>query len=119
MKRFDVRLLAFVMVLMVASLGMLGAQAAFEAQGPQTVTIIGTTDIHGNVWGFSYENNKDTTNTGMARIATYLEQVRQETPNVVLVDNGDTIQGNILTDDLYNKRPGEHPVNELLFNIFL
>lgn len=110
MKRFNVRLLAFVMVLLVASLGMLGAQAAFEAQGPQTVTIIGTTDIHGNVWGFSYENNKDTTNTGMARIATYLEQVRQETPNVVLVDNGDTIQGNILTDDLYNKRPGEHPV---------
>ncbi|MFA6785475.1 MAG: 5'-nucleotidase C-terminal domain-containing protein, partial [Sphaerochaeta sp.] len=76
----------------------------------QQLTILATTDIHGNVWGFSYENNKETTNTGMARIATYVEKVRSEVPDVILVDNGDVIQGNIMTDDLYNKREGEHPV---------
>ena len=102
----------FLVVLMLLSLcfGTLGAQAAYEKTQPQTITILGTTDIHGNVWGFSYENDKETTNTGMARIATYVEQVRAEQPNVILVDNGDTIQGNIMTDDLYNKKEGDHPV---------
>jgi 2',3'-cyclic-nucleotide 2'-phosphodiesterase/3'-nucleotidase len=99
-------------VLMVLSLGFgsLAAQGAYEATQPQKITIIGTTDLHGNVWGFSYENDKETTNNGMARVATYVQQVREEEPNVVLIDNGDTIQGNIMTDDLYNKREGEHPV---------
>ncbi len=102
----------FLVALMLLSLGFgtLGAQAAYEKAQPQTITILGTTDIHGNVWGFSYENDKETTNTGMARIATYVDQVRSEQPNVVLVDNGDTLQGNIMTDDLYNKRAGDHPV---------
>lgn len=110
MKRTGFRMLVLAAMLMTTWIGALGAQAAFEAQGPQTVTIIGTTDIHGNVWGFSYENDTETANTGMARIASYLEEVRGETANVVLIDNGDVIQGNIMTDDLYNKRPGDHPV---------
>ena len=109
MKRNRFLLLAMVLLLAVC-IGSVGAQAAFEAQGPQTITIIGTTDLHGNLWGFSYENNSETTNNGMARIYSYLQEVRKETPNVVLIDNGDTIQGNILTDDLYNKRPGDHPI---------
>ncbi|MGE4583246.1 MAG: bifunctional UDP-sugar hydrolase/5'-nucleotidase [Sphaerochaeta sp.] len=92
------------------SLGMIFAQPMAEIQSPQKLVLLATTDIHGNVWGFSYENDKDTTNTGMARIARYVEQVRKEEPNVILVDNGDIIQGNIMTDDLYNKREGEHPV---------
>lgn len=92
------------------SLGMVFAQPMAEIQSPQKLVLLATTDIHGNVWGFSYENDKDTTNTGMARIARYVEQVRKEEPNVILVDNGDIIQGNIMTDDLYNKREGEHPV---------
>lgn len=86
------------------------AQPLSEAQGPQKIVILATTDLHSNVWGFSYENAKDTTNTGMARIATYVQQVRSEEQNVILVDNGDTIQGNIMTDDIYNKKDGNHPV---------
>jgi len=86
------------------------AQPMMEVPSTEKLVILATTDIHGNVWGFSYENDKDTTNTGMARIASYVEEVRSQEPYVVLVDNGDTIQGNIMTDDLYNKREGEHPV---------
>jgi 2',3'-cyclic-nucleotide 2'-phosphodiesterase/3'-nucleotidase len=114
MKRRALRILTiFTMVLLLSS-GFLAAQAAFEAQGPQTITIIGTTDLHGNVWGFSYEDNKETTNNGLARIHTYVEEVRAQNPNVILIDNGDTIQGNIMTDDLYNKRAGNHPVIEAM-----
>ena len=73
------------------------------------LVILGTSDMHGNIWGYSYEDQKDTDNNGMARVSTYVNKVREETPNVVLIDNGDTIQWTILTDDLYNKRLIDHP----------
>lgn len=76
----------------------------------KTITILQTTDLHGNIVGFSYEDNKETTNNGMARIYSYVKEVRNENPNTLLVDTGDTVQGTILTDDLYNKQEGEHPV---------
>lgn len=76
----------------------------------KTITILQTTDLHGNIIGFSYEDNKATTNNGMARVYSYVQQVRSENPNTLLVDNGDTIQGTIMTDDIYNKQDLEHPV---------
>ena len=94
-------------VLLVVSL----LPTAFAAEGDKTITILATSDMHGNVWGYSYEDNKETTNNGMARLYTYIEQVRKENPNTILVDGGDDIQGTILTDDLANKQPDkEHPV---------
>ena len=78
--------------------------------GQKQITILGTSDMHGNIWGYSYEDNKETTNNGMARVYTYIQEVRKENPNTILVDGGDTIQGTILTDDIYNKQSGEHPV---------
>ncbi len=84
--------------------------AAFAAEEGKHLTVIGTTDLHSNIWGFSYEDNKETANNGMARVYTYLQQVRAEEPNTVLVDAGDFIQGTILSDDIYNKTEGDHPV---------
>ena len=87
--------------------------AAFAAGNDQQthITILGTSDMHGNPWGYSYEDDKETANNGMARLYTYIQQVRAEQPNVVLVDAGDDIQGTIMTDDIANKRPNEaHPV---------
>ena len=31
-----------------------------------------------------------------------MKEVREENPNTLLIDNGDTIQGTLVTDDLYN-----------------
>ncbi|MBO6266669.1 MAG: 5'-nucleotidase C-terminal domain-containing protein, partial [Synergistaceae bacterium] len=79
--------------------------------GGKTVTILATSDMHGNIWGYSYEDGKETVNNGMARLYTYIRQVRAENPNTVLVDAGDNIQGTIMTNDLANKNPdNEHPV---------
>lgn len=76
-----------------------------------TITILGTSDLHGNIWGFSYEDNAETANNGIARLYTYIQQVRAENPNTILIDNGDTIQGTIMTDDLFNKYPEKaHPM---------
>jgi 2',3'-cyclic-nucleotide 2'-phosphodiesterase/3'-nucleotidase len=102
------KLLASVLaVLMIVS----ALPITLAAEGDKHVTILATSDMHGNVWGYSYEDNKETTNNGMARLYTYIEQVRKENPNTILVDGGDDIQGTILTDDLANKNPdNEHPI---------
>lgn len=75
------------------------------------VVILATSDLHGNVWSYSYEDNTESSNNGMARLYTYIKQVREENPIVFLVDAGDDIQGTIMTDDIANKAPeNEHPV---------
>lgn len=85
-------------------------QPVHAAEGDKVITILATSDLHSNIWGFSFENNKETENNGMARVYTYVQQVRAENPNTILIDGGDTIQGTIMTDDLYNKEESEHPV---------
>ena len=67
------------------------------------ITVLGTSDMHGAINGWVYDSQKDYGNSGLARAATIANQVRKENPNTILIDNGDTIQGNILTDDVYNK----------------
>ncbi|MBO4914707.1 MAG: 5'-nucleotidase C-terminal domain-containing protein, partial [Oscillospiraceae bacterium] len=108
MKQMTRKLLASILaVLMVVSM----LPNTFAADGNKHITILATSDMHGNVWGYSYEDNKETTNNGMARLYTYIQQVRKENPNTILVDGGDDIQGTIMTDDLANKNPdNEHPI---------
>ena len=93
-------------VAMVLSLSV----TALAADGETHLTIIGTSDTHGNIWGYSYEDMKESTGDGLARVSTYVSQVREENPNTILVDAGDTIQGTIMTDDLYSKDTTDHPV---------
>ena len=98
-------------LLSAALLASLVPAALAAGAGETHITILGTSDMHGNIWGYSYEDNAESTNNGMARLYTYIQQVRAENPNTILIDAGDDIQGTIMTDDLYNKTPEEpHPV---------
>ena len=112
MMKFGKRLLPILLTLsMGLSLLPTAALAAEADSGEKHLTILGTSDMHGNIWGFSYEDSSETTNNGMARLYTYIQQVRTEDPNTILIDAGDDIQGTIMTDDLYNKTPEEpHPI---------
>ena len=111
MKRHTLRALAAGVMTAAMLTTLVPAALAAESGGEKTITILGTSDMHGNIWGFSYEDNAETTNNGMARLYTYIQQVRAENPNTILIDAGDDIQGTIMTDDLYNKTPEEpHPV---------
>ena len=86
---------------------------AFAEEGEEDthVVILLTSDLHGNTWSYSYEDNAETTNNGMPRVYSYVQEVREENPIVFLVDAGDDIQGTIMTDDIANKNPDqEHPV---------
>ncbi len=99
----------FCLILLAALLaGLLLSGAAAE---PVHIVILGTSDMHGNILGWSYEDGKETDNYGMAWLYTYIRQVREENPLTFLIDAGDDIQGTILTDDIANKEPEQpHPV---------
>src|SRR5688572_25801166 len=59
------------------------------------ITILGTTDLHGNINPIDYYTDKPD-NRGFAKVATLIKRIRKEQPNVLLVDSGDTIQGSPL-----------------------
>jgi 2',3'-cyclic-nucleotide 2'-phosphodiesterase/3'-nucleotidase len=91
-------------------LAALSFPAALAAENTHIV-ILCTSDMHANVWGWSYEDGTETSNNGMARLYSCIRQVREENPLVFLIDGGDDIQGTILSDDIANKEPDQpHPV---------
>ena len=71
------------------------------------ITILGTTDLHGNIFPVDYYTNKPD-NRGLAKIATLIKRVRKENPNVLLIDSGDTIQGTPL-EYVHNKKNNQPP----------
>ena len=78
MKRSAFRCLLILSVLLAALL----FQAA-QAEDTTHIVILGTSDMHGNIWGWSYEDGTETSNNGMARLYTYIQQVREENPNTL------------------------------------
>ncbi|WP_239618536.1 bifunctional metallophosphatase/5'-nucleotidase [Cohnella mopanensis] len=56
------------------------------------LTILATSDIHGHVLPIRYVDNKETDN-GLLRLATIIEQERKQKDNVLVIDNGDLLQG--------------------------
>lgn len=71
---------------------LLLAAAALTAGPPVTITVLATTDLHGNLTPIDYVTNQPAPR-GLAKIATLVRQVRAANPNTVLIDCGDTIQG--------------------------
>ena len=75
------------------------------------ITILGTTDLHGNINPIDYSTNKPD-NRGFAKVATLIKRIRKEQPNVVLVDSGDTIQGSPLAS--FHSRKNNTPPNPMM-----
>lgn len=83
------------------------ASAADEAISAATeqqcdLTVMSTTDVHGHVYNWDYFTNAEYTGKnqlGLARVMTSVEEVRAEqgADSVLLIDNGDAIQGTPLT----------------------
>ena len=60
------------------------------------VTILGTSDIHGHFVPWDYASDKENTRGSLSQIATKVKAIRKEQENLILVDAGDTIQGNFV-----------------------
>jgi 2',3'-cyclic-nucleotide 2'-phosphodiesterase/3'-nucleotidase len=87
------------------------APSAYVAPERVQITILGTTDLHGNINPIDYYTNKPD-NRGLAKVATLIRRVRKEQPNVVLVDSGDTIQGTPL--ESYHNRKNNQPPDPMM-----
>jgi 2',3'-cyclic-nucleotide 2'-phosphodiesterase/3'-nucleotidase len=75
------------------------------------ITILGTTDLHGNINPVDYYTNKPD-NRGLAKIATLIKRARKEEPNLLLIDSGDTIQGSPL--ESYHNRKNNQPPDPMM-----
>lgn len=85
---------------------------AVAAPGDRTrVTILATTDLHGNILPLDYFTNRPA-NVGLAKVATLIQQARKDDPNLVLIDSGDTIQGTPLA--YYHNRKNNTPPDPMM-----
>jgi 2',3'-cyclic-nucleotide 2'-phosphodiesterase (5'-nucleotidase family) len=92
-----------VLTLILASFPLAGRSQAKRVH----IVVLGTTDLHGNLFPIDYYTNKPD-NRGLAKISTLVKQVRKENPNVLLIDSGDTIQGTPL-EYYHNKKNNQPP----------
>ncbi|MBE0149521.1 bifunctional metallophosphatase/5'-nucleotidase [Serratia sp. PL7] len=66
------------------------------AAEPVNITILGTSDLHGTFVPWDYSTDTENLAGSLSQIATQVYKVRAQQPNVILVDAGDTIQGNFV-----------------------
>jgi 2',3'-cyclic-nucleotide 2'-phosphodiesterase/3'-nucleotidase len=81
----------------ILSLPAVGASRV-PAGATATLAVLETTDLHSNVVGYDYFKLAAEPSMGLDRTATLIAQARREFANTLLLDNGDTIQGNALGD---------------------
>jgi len=72
---------------------MVGAAASLAFAREVPITLLQTTDLHGRIVNPIPERPGDLPEAGLLRMASLIAAVRAETPNVLLVDCGDTVQG--------------------------
>ncbi|GGU20474.1 bifunctional metallophosphatase/5'-nucleotidase [Streptomyces lavendofoliae] len=109
--------------------GAVGATPAAAAPRAKrySFTVMGTTDLHGNVFNWDYFTDKEFddkahNDVGLAKISTLVERVREEKGrgNTLLIDAGDTIQGTQLSyyyakvDPITAARGPVHPMAQAM-----
>jgi len=102
------RWLPAVVLAAVLAGGVAWAQVVNRDANRAWVTVLSTTDLHGNLLPVDYYTDQPDAR-GLAKIATLVRQARAENPNGnLLVDSGDVIQGSPL-QYLHNTRNNTPP----------
>ncbi|MGW0389578.1 bifunctional metallophosphatase/5'-nucleotidase [Streptomyces sp. NPDC003042] len=114
-----------------AAVALAGATSTPAAAAPRprtySFTVMGTTDLHGNVFNWDYFTDKEFddkahNDVGLAKISTLVDQVRAQKGrrNTLLIDAGDTIQGTQLSyyyakvDPITARRGPVHPMAQAM-----
>ena len=87
----------------VAVDGLSGAKALASAGDTVQLTILGTSDVHGRFMPWDYATDTEDRSGSLVQLYTAIKKIRQETPNVILVDCGDSIQDNSV--EQFNTKP--------------
>ena len=90
--------------LLTLALTLAGAQPLACAQQLQ-LRILGTTDVHMHLLAYDYYQDKAVDDYGLARTATLIKAARSQSPNNLLFDTGDLLQGNPLGDFVARVKP--------------
>lgn len=92
--------------------------AMVEKSSRLAVRILATTDLHMNLLGYDYFLGRENPGTGLAAVATLIEESRVDHRNCLLFDNGDSLQGTPLGDYIAESKgvgPGQpHPLVQVM-----
>jgi 2',3'-cyclic-nucleotide 2'-phosphodiesterase/3'-nucleotidase len=77
----------------------------------QTIRIAATSDIHGRIYPYEYAIDEKDDDAGLAKASTIIKKLRAESPNMILMDDGDTLQDN--SAELFNDLE-VHPMVEAM-----
>ena len=72
-RKFMGLVLALLMVFTIVLPSMTFADAE-----EMTITVLGTTDVHGNIYNWSYEDGKEIDNKGFAKLYSIVKEIREE-----------------------------------------
>lgn len=76
----------------LAAVGSFGLQS-FTTPKTTKITILHTNDVHSHIDSFGPDEGRNANKGGVARRASLIEKIRQQSPNTLLLDAGDIFQG--------------------------
>ena len=113
------RLAALLLALLLALSCLAPAMAEEAVPDTKSLRIIGTSDLHGKFLPWDYALNAESPSGSMAQLSTAIARYR--TDNTLLVDAGDTIQGN--SADIFIGSEDVHPmiqaINALNYDVWV
>lgn len=81
------------LICLMTLLGLGSLSAVHASQdGEVTLKLIETSDVHGCYFSYDFIRNKRTKGS-LARVSSYVKEQREKYDNVILMDNGDILQG--------------------------
>ncbi len=86
-RNISISLTLTLVLLLTISLGAIAAEK---------LTIMATTDMHQYLMPYDYMANEPNEEVGFSKTYTKIKEIRSESENTLLVDNGDFIQGSLL-----------------------
>ena len=111
MKKISRKVLSLMLVLsLILSIQVWPAMAAET----KTITLLASSDLHNRLFSYDYAIDSSDADTGLLKIATLVAEERASNPNVLLIDNGDTIQDN--SGELFNDED-PHPMIQAMNDI--
>ncbi|QIY79277.1 bifunctional 2',3'-cyclic-nucleotide 2'-phosphodiesterase/3'-nucleotidase [Chromobacterium violaceum] len=86
-----------------ASFAAVLAASAWAA--PVQLRVLETSDVHMNLLAYDYYQDKQVADFGLERAASLIAAARAESPNSLLIDNGDLLQGSPMGDLVAKVKP--------------
>jgi len=84
-----------------------GKPVTAPKNGKTTITLLETTDVHGNIYPYDYFKGEED-KRGLAQAAALVKKYRQSNPYTLYFDDGDLLQGSPMTF-LFNYKYAEYP----------